>query len=107
MIVDLFIHHSLTFALPPETRLLSNVDSPLQPLEARRLPLHEKLKDLGRGAVPAPTPEVPRYRALVDTVLDRFGLPLTDFHGYRMKIAYPAYPSLLQLRYRLPDEPIG
>ncbi|MFB3429323.1 MAG: hypothetical protein ABL309_00210 [Phycisphaerales bacterium] len=107
MIVDLFIHHSLTFALPPETQLLSNVDSPLQPIEARRLPLHEKLQDLGRGNVPAPTPEVPRYRALVETVLDRFDLPLSDFHGYRMKIAYPAYPSLLRLRYRLPTKLIA
>ncbi|MFG0292219.1 MAG: hypothetical protein ACF8MJ_03590 [Phycisphaerales bacterium JB050] len=106
MIVDLFIHHSLVFALAPEVLLLSGVDSPLQTFETRRLPLHEKLQNLGRSRVPAPTPEVPRYRALVEAVLDRFDRSLEEFHGLRMKIAYPVYPSMLQLRYRLPDQPI-
>lgn len=106
MIVDLFIHHSFSFAIPPEVTLLSNVNSPLQTIESRRLPLHETLKDLGRAQVPPPTPEVPRYRALIETVLNRFDRGLEDFRGFRMKIAYPAYPTSLQLRYRLPDRPI-
>ena len=106
MIVDLFIHNSFTFAFPPEATLLSNVNSPLQTVESRRLPLHEKLQDLGSGPVPPPTPEVPRYRALIESILDRFDRGLPEFRGFRMRIAYPAYPTSLQLRYRLPDRPV-
>ncbi|MFU8829695.1 MAG: hypothetical protein ACNA8P_09715, partial [Phycisphaerales bacterium] len=47
MIVDLFIHNSFAFAHPPEVSLLSEVNSPLQTVESRRLPLYEQLQDLG------------------------------------------------------------
>jgi len=42
----------------------------------------------------------------LETAVARFGRDLRDFHGFRMKIAYPAYLTSLSMRYRLPDAPI-
>lgn len=103
MVVDLFFHHRFGFAIPPEVALFSDVGPPAP---QQRLPLQESLQDLGRSAVPPPTPEVPRYRELLERVVGRFGRELRDFHGFRMKIAYPAYPTSLSMRYRLPEHPV-
>ena len=73
--------------------------------ERNRLPLHETLQDLGSGALVLATPEVPRHRQMVQAMFDRAGWNPSAFHGFRMKIAFPACPTALVLRYRLPNEP--
>ena len=107
MIVDLFIHESLRFAIPPQASLHSELaagggDGPRL---RHRLPLTETLQDLGVGPEPPTTPEVPRYRQLLRAVFNRIGSDAGSFHGFRMKTPYPACPTSLILRYRLPDAP--
>lgn len=105
LILDMFVHRDLAFAIPPEPVLYSGLGGMLQPpgprRERSRLPLHEPLQDLGIGPLPPATPEVPRYGRMIQSVFERTGWDAQEFHGFRMKIAYPAYPAALVMRYRL------
>ena len=109
MIVDLFLHNSFTFAIPPEAALYSelgaHVPYPGRGRDRDRLPLHEPLQDLGSGPLPLATPDVPRYNRMVQFMFDRMGWKPTEFHGFRMRISYPACPTAFVLRYRLPKAP--
>lgn len=67
--------------------------------------MHETLQGLGTGPLPLATPEVPKYNQLVQAAFDRTGWQPGDFHGFRVRIAYPTYPASLVLRYRLPEAP--
>lgn len=106
LILDLFFHERFTFAIPPEAALYSELNAsmpyPGRGRERNRLPLHETLQDLGTGPLPLATPEVRRYNQIVQAIFDRMGWQPTEFHGFRMKIAYPVCPSALVLRYPLP-----
>jgi hypothetical protein len=106
LILDLFIHESFTFAIPPEpilySELSASVPYPGRGRERNRLPLNESLHDLGAGPLLLATPEVRRYSPMVQTLFDRTGWVPTEFHAFRMKIAYPVCPSALVLRYKLP-----
>lgn len=95
--------------MPPEALLFGEMRAPVRypgpERERNRLPLNETLQDLGAGPLPIATPEVPRYSQMVQAVFDRTGWEPTEFHGFRMKIAYPVCPAALVLRYRLPEPP--
>lgn len=107
MVLDLFFHERFTFAMPPEPVLYSELGGAnpfaARELERRRLPLNETLEDLGQSDLAPATPEVPRYSAMVRTLFDRAGWRPAEFRGFRMRIAYPACPAALVLRYRLPE----
>ncbi len=107
MIVDLFIHESFAFAIPPEVILDGSVamSQPASGGDQSRLPLNEPLQDLGTGSLPLATPEVPRYNPMVQAMFDHSGWDPTEFHGFRMKIPYPAFPTALILYYELPTPP--
>ncbi len=104
MIVDLFVHESLRFAIPPTAILLSEL-TPGGSGGARlrhELPLNEPLQDLGAGPQAPSTPEIPRYKSLLRSVMGRLDADAAAFHGFRVKIPYPACPTSVMLRYRLP-----
>ncbi len=107
MIVDLFIHKSLAFAIPPAVSLHSELAAGGDggPKLRRPLPLTEPLQNLGIGAHPPTTHEVPRYKAMLRAVHARLGSNAADFHGFRIRIPYPACPTSVMLRYRLPAAP--
>lgn len=106
LVLDLFLHESLAFAIPPQVGLLSDVRGGGDPHGSRyEIPLSEPLQDLGVGPVPPATPEVPQYRRMVQTSFERMGWKAEEFHGFRMKMLYPAYPTAVVLRYALPDAP--
>jgi len=109
LILDLFIHESFTFAIPPEPLLFSEMGTapPAPRGEHRQLPLNERLQELGAGPLPLATPEVRQYNQMVQAMFDRTGWVPSEFHGFRMKIAYPACPTALMLCYPLPEKPWG
>ena len=104
LVLDLLIHKDFTFAIPPEPALcsLAAVPSPPPLADRKYLPLHDRLQDLGMSPVPAVTPEVPRYARMLQQMYERTGWKPEEFHGFRMKIPYPAFPTSVELRYRLP-----
>ncbi len=107
VIMDLFVHRSLAFAIPPSASLHSELaaggDS--GPKLRRTLPLNEPLQDIGVGAQPPTTPEVPLYKTLLRAIHARLGTNPGEFHGFRIKIPYPACPTSIMLRYPLPPAP--
>lgn len=109
LILDVYFHETLTFAIPPEPILYGNLGPAIRCAahgrDRNRLPLHETLQDLGQGALPVATPEVRRYNDMVRTLFERVGWRPAQFRGFRMKIAYPAIPTALVLRYPLPAAP--
>lgn len=109
LIFDLFIHEQFAFPLPPETALYSEMGAslpyPRRGRDRNRLPLHEPLHDLGSGPLPVATPEVRCYNQMVQAMFDRVGWVPSEFHGFRMKVAYPACPTALVMRYALPTAP--
>lgn len=100
---DMYFHNSLSFTYPPEVTLHSNVGEYAYSKDGAQLPLNERVQDLGVSSMPAPAPEIPRYRQMVETMFGHLGVPLSDFHGYRVKLAYPAYPTALVMGYPLPE----
>jgi len=108
-ILDLFFHQDFTFAIPPEMTLHSELDAatpyPGNRRDRDELPIQEALQDLGAGPLPLATPDVADYNRMVQAMFDRANWRPADFHGFRVKIAYPAHPASLMLRYRLPDAP--
>ena len=101
MNIDMFLHDSLPFTHRPEISLHSNVGDYAYSKDGQQLPFNERVKDLGVSNVPLAVPEIPRHRQLVDAFFSMIGYPLGEFHGYRVKIAYPAYPTALVMGYPL------
>ena len=109
LIFDLFFHRDFTFAIPPAASLYSELGAtapyPARGRDRNRLPLNEPLHDLGTGSLLLATPEVRRYRQMVQMMFDRMGWAPEQFHGFRMKLPYPPCPAALVLNYRLPEPP--
>ncbi|MFG0300653.1 MAG: hypothetical protein ACF8K1_13740 [Phycisphaerales bacterium JB047] len=103
MIVDMLYHKDLRIELPPTVALYSDVGGMSSTHVRTQLQLNEQLIDLGVSNNPAPTPEYPRYRSLIEAVLSRTRNTYNEFHAFRMKIAYPAYPTALEINYPLPE----
>lgn len=109
LVLDLLIHERLSFASGPETDLFSELHPahPNAAMTRNRLPLNEPLQELGQGPLAPATPDLPGYTRLMETVFARLGHEPAAFRGYRIKIAYPAHPAALRIRYRLPENPAG
>ncbi|MHC4080246.1 MAG: hypothetical protein ACYS15_07110 [Planctomycetota bacterium] len=108
LIADLFVHRDLPFNQDPElvlySRLFSGVDAEWEARESNRLPVTDPVHELGSPPVVA-TPHSPTYPRLVEKVCDRLGWSLEAFRGYRVVMSYPPIPTVLILRYPLPERP--
>ncbi len=110
LIYDVYIHQSLAHAIPPEVLLMRmDGDAPPNPAEIadHQLPLIEPLLDTGSAATPPFTPEMPRYVELLNTVFSRSRWSATQFHGFRIKMAFPPPMSALVARFPLPESDPG
>lgn len=101
VIFDLFIHESLDYAMPPQVALSSLIEPREPGLDRSRLPLHETLTELGPASTPPLTLEVPRYADMLARVFERTGWSAEEFHGFRLKMAYPPMPAVLSMSYEL------
>ncbi len=106
LIGDVFIHRDLPFELPPEAALYSGlfdgVDAAWSGRESDRMALAETVLDLGSPPIIA-TPQIPRYPQMVQAVCDRLDWSVKDFRAYRLMMKYPPIPTVLVLRYPLPE----
>lgn len=46
---------------------------------------------------------MPRYRQIIETVLEGLGHSANDFVGYRLRMRYPPIPTLPVFRSALPE----
>jgi hypothetical protein len=106
VIYDFYMHDSFYYAVPP-TVVLSSLLGPLATgdfdSELHQLPLFESLVELGIAAPIPVTPDVPRYTELMEYVFNRSGWNPAEFHGFRIRIAYPPIPCGLSMIYKLAE----
>lgn len=101
-VFDLFVHESMTYAMPPGVVLASLIEPREPDMERNRMPLHEELQELGSAATAPLTLEVPRYGEMLEMAFGRAGWRAGEFVGYRVKMAYPPLPAVLMMTYPLP-----
>jgi hypothetical protein len=70
-----------------------------------RLPMGESVIYLGRGLDVLETPEVPRYQEMIREAMRRVGWDPSRFNVYRCRVEFPIVPSLLRIKFDLPERP--
>lgn len=105
-VFDLFIHKSLAFAHRPRSIIYSQLPGgPIYPRDGHErgiLPVSEGMTELGTPPE-LMTPELPRYRSMIETGCKSLGFASGDFVGFRMRMRYPPIPTMAVFRYELPD----
>ncbi len=104
---DLFVHRSLKFAMKPTVHVYSQLPGgPVYPYDGRDqglLPIADEIIDLGEGPPDLTTPELPRYRSMIELAASKMGVVVGELHGFRLRLRYPPVPSLALFRYELPE----
>ena len=107
LIHDLIVHKSLDYARMTESLVYSQLPGePCYPADGRELgmlPIQGDHVDLGEELTNLTTPEVPRYRSMVELAVSRLGHAPADFYGVRLRLRYPAVPSVCVFRFELPS----
>jgi hypothetical protein len=109
LVLDTLIHKDMFDEIDWETRVcgsLDRLDEPDPdkfPLE-ETLPIKAELLDLGVGPASLPTPHVPRYREMVESVCRDIDQDSGNFHLYRCIIEYPLLLSVVSVKFLLPDK---
>lgn len=105
-VFDLFLHKSLTFAHKPKAILYSQLPGgAIYPRDGHGrgvLPLSDGMIELG-SPPELMTPELPRYRAMIEAGCKSLGHSSGDFLGFRIRMRYPPIPTMAVLRYSLPE----
>lgn len=104
-VLELWVHRSLAFAIPPTARVYSELPSgpryPREGREAGTLPIPGDVADLGLGAEAGVTPEFPRGAELLRFAAGRMGWNMDEFHGFRFRLRYPPIPTAAMLQHDL------
>lgn len=69
--------------------------------ERFRIPGHEQVETLAGGLRSIPTPDVPRYSAIVSSVMQRLNWNPAQFQAYRARIEYPFMPCAVLMSHPL------
>lgn len=105
---ELLAHADLPLP-PPEIALFSLMEYGLEGAASVRrryqLPTVEPLQDLGARPPVVAHPSLARIPELATYACQRLGWKLEDFQGWRVTIKHPPIPSVLTLRYALPEKP--
>lgn len=107
IVQDLYVHRSMTFAHAPRALVYSQMPGgPVYPYVSRNqgvLPVAETMISLGTPP-DLTTPEIPRYRQMVEMAASRLGHSMSDFVGFRMRLRYPPIPTTMVYTYNLPEQ---
>lgn len=101
---DLFIHESLTEAMNPSTQMLGSLGGAIDSVGSMKLPMHERFKDMGVGAM-LETPLIERYGEAAAAVFSKLGRRGAEFRCLRLVVEHPPMSSRVVVRYDLPIAP--
>lgn len=105
VIFDMFVHRDMPEALRMESAIYGKPWSDSGEVDpSARLPIHESVIDLGRGANVS-TPLAGDYSGAVDLAFARMGWNPNDFHCLRLVVEYPPMPSTVAMSFDLPSAP--
>ncbi|MGD8451940.1 MAG: hypothetical protein PVJ57_08985 [Phycisphaerae bacterium] len=110
MILDVLLHKDVFPAWQPQVRIMeTGARGHADPNDPTRdfdiLPLLERIEPLGRGVGRFRAEEIPHYVEMLAEVCAIRGWNPDDFRGYRTRIEFPVFSSLVQFVVDLPDPP--
>ena len=105
VLFDLFVHRDLPEAMNATAAVYGQFWGEMGVVDdAARLPIHERVVDLGRGASVA-TPLVNDYTDIIALTFERAGWTPQEFHCLRLVVEYPPVPSTVVMRFDLKAKP--
>ncbi|MGD8453333.1 MAG: hypothetical protein PVJ57_16090 [Phycisphaerae bacterium] len=111
LIFDMLMHRATYDNFQPISRVFSEHLTDLIGVadgdERDRLSLDESITCLGQGPAVLRAAEFPQYVELGEYIFDRLGWDRTQFDAYRCRIEYPIIPSVVEIRFELPEPPGG
>ncbi|MGD8451857.1 MAG: hypothetical protein PVJ57_08565 [Phycisphaerae bacterium] len=108
LLFDVLVHEDVFRDLEPTVVLHSELaGGPQFPGGHARnaLPIVETVELIGRGPSVVHSREVPRYGEMVRYVISKLGCDGNRLNVYRVRVAFPAIPTSLAIRYELPERP--
>jgi hypothetical protein len=110
LILDLLLHKDVFPAWQPQVRVMeTGARGHADPNDPTRdydvLPLLERIEPLGRGVGRFRAEEIPHYVEMLAEVCAIRGWNPDDFRGFRTRIEFPVFSSLVQFVVTLPDPP--
>lgn len=103
LVFDQFVHKSLFVGVSRESRVFSDLNSPVACDDSDRLEPSPAVQDLGMGLTRSQCRDVPGYARLLRDVFDHLRQNPDDFHLRRITMAYPPMPATVMIRHELPD----
>lgn len=109
LVLDTLIYRNMYGTLEPQANVFGSLDrlSETDPYKFRpeeTLPIQPEMCNLGTGLGVLPTPHVPRYREMIESVCRRAGWDPNEFEVFRCIVEYPLLNSMVRVWFDLPDE---
>lgn len=109
LVLDTLVHRDMFGPLTPSVRVYGSLDrlgepNPLNFLSEERMPIRAEVHHLGEGLSVLPTPHLPRYADMVESVCLRAGWDPDAFDLYRCVVEYPLLSSVVSVRFVLPEK---
>ena len=108
LVFDILLHRDVIEKPAPTAALFNDLfdrASEGSPDDFDRLPLHERVEELGAGADATRTPDVPSYPEMTRHALKQLGWVEEEFRVFRLRIKYPPIPTAVELSQALPARP--
>ncbi len=108
LVLDTLVHRDMFGTLHPVAEVFGSLGKlgekdPYAFEPGETLPIEPDLKRLGFGPGVMATPHVPRYREMVESVLERVGWDASEFEVFRCVVEYPPLGSMVRVRFDLPE----
>lgn len=109
LVLDTLIHRDMFGPLTPNVRVYGSLDRlgephPLNFLPDEQVPIRAEVHRLGEGLSVLPTPHLPRYAEMVESVCRGAGWDPDAFDLYRCVVEYPLLSSVVSVRFVLPEQ---
>jgi hypothetical protein len=109
LVFDTLFLRGMFGELAPDVKVYASLDRPgiWDPKQLRAdetLPMSVDVQRVGIGLDVLPTPHVPRYAEMVESVCRRVGWDAEEFEVFRCIVEYPVLGSIVSARFELPEK---
>lgn len=108
LVLDVLMHRGMFGALSPRATVHASLDrlgepDPLKFRPEEALPLRVEAKNLGVGLAALPTPHVPRYAEMIESICRQAGWDPDGFELFRCIVEYPVLSTVVSMCFDLPE----
>tara|TARA_R110002095_G_scaffold27097_6_gene27183 strand:- start:222 stop:1088 length:867 start_codon:yes stop_codon:yes gene_type:complete len=98
---DLFVKAGLFGKVERELKVFSDIVASITFSSADELTISDSISRMGRGISLAHAPDLPGYHDLAASIFSRLSLDPEEYELYRIRIAYPPFPSTIMVKHEL------